>query len=304
MSRPAPILQVERLNKHFVLGSGLWHRARTLQAVSDASFDVDPGASLGLVGESGCGKSTLARCVLRLIEPDSGRVRFDGEDLLSLRGPALQRARRGLQIVFQDPYASLNPRRTIGQTLAEPLQVHGLPQDAAGRYPHEFSGGQRQRVGIARALILQPKFIVADEPVSALDVSVQAQVLKLLERLRESRGLSLLLVSHDLGVVRHVCDRIAVMYLGRIVEEGPVPALLDEPLHPYTRILRAASPVPDPTARFSLPRVQGEIPSAIDPPSGCAFHTRCPDAMPRCSTERPALAAAGSGRRVACFLHQ
>jgi peptide/nickel transport system ATP-binding protein len=323
MSRPAPILQVERLNKHFVLGSGLWHRARTLQAVSDASFDVDPGASLGLVGESGCGKSTLARCVLRLIEPDSGRVRFDGEDLLSLRGPALQRARRGLQIVFQDPYASLNPRRTIGQTLAEPLQVHGLgdaaqvservaaalaevglPEDAAVRYPHEFSGGQRQRVGIARALILQPKFIVADEPVSALDVSVQAQVLKLLERLRESRGLSLLLVSHDLGVVRHVCDRIAVMYLGRIVEEGPVPALLDEPLHPYTRILRAASPVPDPTARFSLPRVQGEIPSAIDLPSGCAFHTRCPDAMPRCSIERPALAAAGSGRRVACFLHQ
>jgi peptide/nickel transport system ATP-binding protein len=293
-----------------------------VHAVEDASFNVPAAGSLGLVGESGCGKSTLARCVLRLIEADSGSVRFEGAEVLALDPRAMREMRRRMQIVFQDPYASLNPRRTVMQALAEPLRVHGiatgaaaaervsaclaevgLPADAARRYPHEFSGGQRQRIGIARALILGPRFIVADEPVSALDVSVQAQVLKLLEGLRERRGLGFLFVSHDLGVVRHVCDRVAVMYLGRIIEEAPVPAIFDAPLHPYTQMLRAASPVPDPRARFALPRVTGEIPSAMAPPPGCAFHPRCPHAMPRCSQERPALVEVAAGRKVACFLH-
>jgi peptide/nickel transport system ATP-binding protein len=318
-----PILSVENLGKRFAVGGGLFHRAAQVHAVVDASFSVPERASLGLVGESGCGKSTLARCLLRLVEPDEGRIVFEGEDVMSLGRPALRSVRRRMQMVFQDPYASLNPRRTVAQTLAEPLRVHGLakgaeiaarvgaalaevglPADSAKRFPHEFSGGQRQRIGIARALVLQPHFIVADEPVSALDVSVQAQVLKLLESLRDRHGLSLLFVSHDLGVVRHVCDRVAVMYLGRIVEEASVPEIFDRPLHPYTQMLRAASPVPDPRARFALPRVVGEIPSAMDPPRGCAFHPRCPAAMPRCSQELPALSDVGGGRRVACFLHQ
>jgi oligopeptide/dipeptide ABC transporter ATP-binding protein len=317
-----PILAIEGLVKRFRIGGGLFRRRATVHAVEGASFSVPPGGSLGLVGESGCGKSTLARCVLRLIDADEGSVRFEGADLLPLPAGAMRAMRRRMQMVFQDPYASLNPRRTVMQALAEPLRVHGvargaaaqervaaalaevgLPADAARRFPHEFSGGQRQRIGIARALILEPRFIVADEPVSALDVSVQAQVLMLLERLREKRGLSFLFVSHDLGVVRHVCDRVAVMYLGRIVEEAPVPAIFDRPLHPYTQILRAASPVPDPRARFALPRVTGEVASAMNLPRGCAFHPRCPAAMPRCSEERPALVEVEPGRRVACFLH-
>ncbi len=317
-----PILSVEGLGKRFEVGGGLLRRPAQVHAVVDASFEVAERACLGLVGESGCGKSTLARCLLRLVEPDEGRIVFEGEDVRSLDGPALRRLRRRMQMVFQDPYASLNPRRTVRQTLAEPLVVHGLatgeavdarveaalaevglPPDSAPRFPHEFSGGQRQRIGIARALVLEPRFIVADEPVSALDVSVQAQVLKLLEALRERHGLSMLFVSHDLGVVRHVCDRVAVMYLGRVVEEAPVPDIFDRPLHPYTRMLRAASPVPDARARFSLPRVEGEIPSAMDPPGGCAFHPRCPSALARCAKERPALADLRGGHRVACFLH-
>jgi peptide/nickel transport system ATP-binding protein len=317
-----PILSVGGLGKRFAVGGGLFRRAAQVHAVVDVSFSVAERASLGLVGESGCGKSTLARCVLRLLEPDSGRIVFEGEEVMTMGRPALRGLRRRIQMVFQDPYASLNPRRTVAQTLAEPLRVHGLvrgreiesrvgvalaevglPPDSAKRFPHEFSGGQRQRIGIARALMLQPHFIVADEPVSALDVSVQAQVLKLLESLRDRHGLSLLFVSHDLGVVRHVCDRVAVMYLGRIVEEAPVPDIFDTPLHPYTQMLRAASPVPDPKARFALPRVVGEIPSAMDPPRGCAFHPRCPSVMPRCSQELPQLAEVAPGRRVACFLH-
>ena len=317
-----PILSVEGLGKRFSSGGGFFSRATQVHAVVDVTFNVGPQTSLGLVGESGCGKSTLARCLLRLIEPDEGRVLFENEDIAGLLRPALRRMRQRMQMVFQDPYASLNPRRTVFQTLAEPLRVHGLakgdgietrvgaalaevglPVDSAKRFPHEFSGGQRQRICIARALVVEPRLIIADEPVSALDVSVQAQVLKLLEGLRERHGLSLLFVSHDLGVVRHVCDRVAVMYLGRIIEEAPVPEIFDQPLHPYTQMLRAASPVPDPQARFALPRVMGEIPSAMNPPSGCAFHPRCPQAMARCSEERPRLVDVGAGRCVACHLH-
>ncbi len=317
----APILAVAGLGKHFAVGGGLFRRAARVHAVVDASFTVGRQESLGLVGESGCGKSTLARCLLRLTEPDEGSILFEGEEVRTLGRAALRQVRQRMQMVFQDPYASLNPRRTVMQTLAEPLRVHGLargrevdervgaalaevglPADSARRFPHEFSGGQRQRIGIARALVLAPRFIVADEPVSALDVSVQAQVLMLLEGLRERHGLSLLFVSHDLGVVRHVCDRVAVMYLGRVVEEAPVPAIFDRPLHPYTQMLRAASPVPDPKARFALPRVIGEIPSPMDPPRGCAFHPRCPNAVARCGEERPALVEVEAGRRVACHL--
>ena len=321
MSTPA-ILTVKGLVKRFHVGGGLFSRPSIVHAVEDVSFSVPAQGSLGLVGESGCGKSTVARCLLRLIEPDGGDVVFEGMDLLGLSKSEMCSVRQRLQIVFQDPYASLNPRRTVAQTLAEPLKVHGLesdreiservaaalaevglPADSAGHYPHEFSGGQRQRIGIARALVLAPRFIVADEPVSALDVSVQAQVLKLLESLRAKHGLSFLFVSHDLGVVRHICDRVAVMYLGRVIEEAPVPDIFDNPLHPYTQMLRAASPVPDPKARFALPRIIGEIPSAVNPPSGCAFHPRCPNAMPRCAVETPAMKEVAPSRRVACHLH-
>jgi oligopeptide/dipeptide ABC transporter ATP-binding protein len=317
----APILAVEDLDKRFRVPGGLFAKDATVQAVVKASLTVQHRGSLGLVGESGCGKSTLARCLLRLVEPDGGRIVFEGKEVRQLGGADLRAVRRRMQMIFQDPYASLNPRRTVAQTLAEPLRVHrlargkevdervedslaevGLPLDSRSRFPHEFSGGQRQRIGIARALILEPSFIVADEPVSALDVSVQAQVLKLLESLRERRALSMLFVSHDLGVVRHVCDRVAVMYLGRIVEEGPVPGIFDQPLHPYTQMLRAASPVPDPKARFALQRVTGEIPSAMNPPPGCAFSSRCPHVMPRCREEVPMLRVVESGRKAACHL--
>ncbi|MDB5875340.1 MAG: peptide transporter ATP-binding protein [Ramlibacter sp.] len=319
--REPNILTVENLDKHFRVGRGLFTRDATVSAVVNAGFTVQHRGSLGLVGESGCGKSTLARCLLRLVEPDGGKIIFEGKEVRSLGRPELRAVRRRMQMIFQDPYGSLNPRRTVLQALAEPLQVHrlargkdsderiaaalaevGLPLDSRSRFPHQFSGGQRQRIGIARALILEPSFIVADEPVSALDVSVQAQVLKLLESLREKRALSMLFVSHDLGVVRHVCDRVAVMYLGRIVEEGPVPGIFDRPLHPYTQMLRAASPVPDPKARFALPRITGEIPSAMNPPPGCAFSSRCPHVMARCRQEVPLLREVEAGRKAACFL--
>jgi oligopeptide/dipeptide ABC transporter ATP-binding protein len=317
----ANILEVENLDKRFRVAGGLFSSDATVHAVVDAGLTVPHRGSLGLVGESGCGKSTLARCLLRLVEPDDGRIVFEGKEVRSLGGAELRLVRRRMQMIFQDPYGSLNPRRTVAQTLTEPLHVHrlargkeaeekvaaalaevGLPLDSRSRFPHEFSGGQRQRIGIARALILEPTFIVADEPVSALDVSVQAQVLKLLESLREKRALSMLFVSHDLGVVRHVCDRVAVMYLGRVVEEGPVPQIFDRPLHPYTQMLRAASPVPDPKARFALQRVTGEIPSAMNPPPGCAFSSRCPHVMPRCREEVPALREVEAGRQAACHL--
>ena len=313
-------LRVRGLHKTFPLTSWSRHGPKVLRAVDNVSFDIPKGMSLGLVGESGCGKSTAARCVLRLLEPTAGEIVFDGQDLRALSGRAMRDMRRRMQIVFQDPYASLNPRRTIRQTLQEPLHVHGgmsrreiaekaeatlaevgLPVTALDRYPHEFSGGQRQRVGIARALVLDPDLIVADEPVSALDVSVQAQVLRLLGGLREKRGLSFLFVSHDLGVIRHFCDRTAVMYLGRVVEEGPTRQVLDHPAHHYTRLLMASSPVPDPRIRLSLPKISGEVPSPADPPTGCVFHPRCPHADDACRRERPPLADVGRGRKLACY---
>ena len=319
----APLLEVADLRKTFTVRRG-FPRTETVhvKALAGISFSIAEGEAFGLVGESGCGKSTAGRALLRLIEPDGGRVLYRGEDFLTTGGGRLRQLRQKLQIVFQDPFASLNPRRTVGQTLAEPMQVHrlggrdqiqtriaavleevGLPRDALEKYPHEFSGGQRQRIGIARALVLEPELIVADEPVSALDVSIQAQILLLLDGLKARRGLSFLFISHDLGVVRHFCKRVAVMYLGRIVEDGPTEQIFDTPLHPYTRALRDASPVPDPRTKVTMARLEGEVASAINPPSGCHFHPRCPHAMDRCRVEYPALKAVAPGRQVACHLH-
>ncbi|TQF78209.1 ABC transporter ATP-binding protein [Elioraea sp. Yellowstone] len=316
-----PLLEVDGLVKHFTVTRGFPRPVTTtVRAVDGVSFSVRRGEAYGLVGESGCGKSTVARAVLRLIEPDGGTVRFDGADVRAARGETLARLRRRMQIIFQDPYSSLNPRRTIGQALTEPMRVHGLasgraardraaalldevgmPPSALDRYPHEFSGGQRQRIGIARALTVEPELLIADEPVSALDVSVQAQVLLLLRDLQKRRNLAFVFVSHDLGVVRWFCDRVAVMYLGRIVEEGEVGAVFTEPLHPYARMLRDASPVPDPAGRGVLPRIVGEIPSAANPPSGCHFHPRCPHARDACRAAYPSWRRRGE-RGAACVL--
>lgn len=315
------ILQVKDLVKTFEIGGGfLSGDKQIVRAVNGVSFDLIRGQSIGLVGESGCGKSTVARTVLRLLEPDSGQVLFNGQDFSQANGAQLRALRQKIQIVFQDPFASLNPRRTVGQTLAEPLHVHklgspqeierrvkqildevGLPQTALDRYPHEFSGGQRQRIGIARALILDPELIIADEPVSALDVSVQAQVLQLLERLKNDRGLSFVFVSHDLGVVRYFCDEICVMYLGRIVEKGPTEQVLDAPMHPYSRVLRDSSPVPDPTARIELSRIIGEVPAPTNLPNGCAYHPRCAHAEAGCKEKTPQSQVFSQQREVACF---
>ncbi|CAM2197026.1 dipeptide ABC transporter ATP binding subunit DppF [Paraburkholderia kururiensis] len=314
------LLRVDRLAKHFVSGGGRFGAPRqVVRAVNEVSFTLERGGSMGLVGESGCGKSTVARTLLRLIEPDSGSIVFDGIDLRQASAVQMRALRQRIQIVFQDPYASLNPRRTVRQTLEEPLYVHrrgnartiaekvaktlldvGLPLDALDRYPHEFSGGQRQRVGIARALVLDPELIIADEPVSALDVSVQAQILQLLASLRKERGLSFVFVSHDLGVVRQFCDTVSVMYLGRIVESGPTRSLLDTPAHPYSGVLRDSSPVPDPRERLHLAKIEGEIPSPTRLPAGCAFHPRCPRASGPCMEKTPNLDAVAAGRSAAC----
>jgi oligopeptide/dipeptide ABC transporter ATP-binding protein len=325
MNRPPPeaepLLSVEQLTTEFDLRGGLFAPRRRLAAVADVSLELARGRTLGLVGESGCGKSTLARTILRLTPASRGRVRFDGLDWLSLRPRELRRQRRRMQIVFQDPYGSLNPRRTIGATLAEPLAVHGvtrgrretsrrvaellaqvgLTASDAEKHPHEFSGGQRQRIGIARALALQPALIVADEPVSALDVSIQAQILNLLSEVQACTGVAYLFISHNLAVVRAVCDDVAVMYLGRIVEQAPCAALFSQPQHPYTRALLAAEGAAG--APLALPVLRGEPPSPLRPPSGCAFHPRCPHAQALCQAERPALRPwpdAQAPRRVAC----
>jgi oligopeptide/dipeptide ABC transporter ATP-binding protein len=316
----APLVEAEGLVRHFVVRRSLLGRPlATVKAVDGVSFAVAPGETLALVGESGSGKSTVGRLVLRLIEPTAGAVRFEGRDVLALGRTELNELRRHAQLVFQDPYASLNPRMTVGQMLAEPLRLHALVPKAgrrervaellslvgleprfAARYPHEFSGGQRQRIAVARALALEPKLVVCDEPVSALDVSVRSQVLNLLGDLQRRLGLAYIFISHDLAVVKHIADRVAVMYLGRIVETARVGDLFAAPRHPYTRALLSAIPVPRPRARRDRQILPGDVPSPIDPPPGCHLHLRCPFAIERCRAERPALTTDAAGHATAC----
>ena len=314
-----PLLELARVGMAFSLRGRFGSRRATVRAVDDVSLSVAPGECLGLIGESGCGKTTLGRLALRLIEPTAGTVRFGGTDLSALTPDALAALRPRMQIVFQDPYSSLNPRKTVEQIVGLPLAVHarltsaqrrdrviealdrvGLNSEHLNRYPHQFSGGQRQRIGIARALITQPSLVVCDEPVSALDVSVQAQILALLQRLRREFGLAYLFISHDIGVVAHLAERIAVMYLGRIVESGPARPLITAPRHPYTQALLSA--VPRLHASPAM-RLAGDPPSSLAPPAGCAFHTRCPVAMPICRAVRPRLVADATRHEVACHLH-
>ena len=313
------MLQVDGLTKHFEMRRGVLRRvAGVVQAVNDVTFSVAEGETLAVVGESGCGKSTIGRTLLRLLEPTAGRVTLDGTSVMDLDAGALRGMRRKMQIIFQDPFGSLNPRMTVAETLAEPLLLHGLATRGdvdekvsallrtcglqawhAGRFPHEFSGGQRQRIGIARALATRPRLIVCDEPVSALDVSVQAQIVNLLKDLQAEFGIGYVFISHDLSVVRHMADRVAVVYLGRIVEEASADVLFAHPRHPYTRSLIAAAPRPDPAMRNAGAPVEGDLPSALNPPPGCAFHPRCPMAEARCRSERPVLREVGN-TRVAC----
>ena len=322
MSAP-PLLQVDGLRVFFPMHAGVLSRVvGQVRAVDGVGFRVARGQTLSLVGESGSGKTTTARAVLRLIEPTDGHILFDGIDVRALHARQLRALRRRMQVIFQDPYSSLNPRLTIQAMLAEVYRAHGIgtPRDhadraaalledvglgaeAATRYPHEFSGGQRQRLGIARALAVDPEFVVVDEPVSALDVSVQAQILNLLERLQQERGLTYLFIGHDLSVVRHISDVVAVMYLGRIVEMGPTEQVFNHPVHPYTKALLDAAPTPDPRRRRERPALKGETPSPIDPPGGCPFHPRCPDAEPACRTRAQVLTPCAEAHQAACHVH-
>jgi oligopeptide/dipeptide ABC transporter ATP-binding protein len=317
-----PVVEVSGLKKHFPITRGLLARSVAwIKAVDGVSFAIHPGETLCLVGESGCGKSTVGKVLLRLLEPTAGTIRLDGEDITHLSIGDMRPHRKRMQMVFQDPYASLNPRMVAGRIVSEPLENYsditprdrearvaelfekvGLRADAMKRFPFEFSGGQRQRLGIARALALNPAVIIADEPVSALDVSVQAQVLNLMMDLQEELGLAYLFVSHDLGVVEHIGHRVAVMYLGRIVELAEKEALFENPLHPYTQALMAAAPIADPHVKRERIVLQGDVPSPINPPPGCSFHTRCPFAFDRCKVEEPVLKAGADGRMTACHL--
>ena len=319
-----PLLEVKGLHMHFPISEGVLLRRQVgeVKAIDGVDFSVQRGETLGLVGESGCGKTTTGRCILQLERPTAGSILYDGVDINTLSRPEMLALRRRIQVIFQDPYSSLNPRMKVGDIIGEPIKVHGLVPDAAkrvarvrellsvcgldpnfaDRYPHEMSGGQRQRVGIARALALEPEFIVCDEAVSALDVSIQAQVINLLEDLRERFGLTYLFIAHDLSVVRHLCQRVAVMYLGRVVELADCDELFDNPMHPYTRALLAAVPVPDPAieAGRAFQPVRGEVPSPINPPSGCVFHPRCTLAVESCREARPELRELRPGHWVAC----
>ena len=318
-----PLVQVRDLVKHFPITEGIVFQRRVgaVQAVDGLSFDVQRGETLGIVGETGCGKTTTARLIMRLLDATSGEIRFDGQDITHLKGAPMKAVRREMQMIFQDPYSSLNPRKTIGSIIGEPFVVHGLLRDGDerkrtvqslmetvglnpehyNRYPHEFSGGQRQRIGVARALALKPKLLVADEPVSALDVSIQAQVLNLLRDMQRQFGLTLVFIAHDLSVVRHMCDRVAVMYLGKIVEIGTGDDLYGVPRHPYTGALLSAVPIADPSASPEERRLlSGDVPSPANPPSACRFHTRCPKAQELCSIEEPPLEDKGTGTEAAC----
>jgi oligopeptide transport system ATP-binding protein len=318
------IIDVQNLEMHFPVTRGIVFQRRvgTVKAVDGISFSIKRGETLGLVGESGCGKSTTGRALLQLYRPTNGSVIFSGQDLTKLRGNDLRKMRRRVQMIFQDPYASLNPRMTVGDIIGEPIRVHklregkavrerveellslvGLNSAFANRYPHEFSGGQRQRIGIARALAVEPEFIVCDEPVSALDVSIQAQVVNLLEELQEKLNLTYLFIAHDLSVVKHISDRVAVMYLGKMVELAEGPKLYTQPLHPYTQALLSAVPIPDPKIEQQRRRIilEGDVPSPLNPPSGCNFHTRCPIAIQKCKEEEPPFIDYGDGHFAACW---
>ena len=318
-----PILQLKDLKVYFQVGGGFLRKKDVVKAVDGLSLDIYPGETFGLVGESGCGKSTTGRAIVKINTPTDGEILFDGKDVTKLKGAELKQFKQNVQMIFQDPYASLNPRMTVGEIIKEPMDIHkiydteeekearvrellelvGLKPDHIRRYPHEFSGGQRQRIGIARTLALNPKFIVCDEPISALDVSIQAQVINLLEEIQKEMGISYLFIAHDLSMVKHISDRIGVMYLGNLVEIGDGDELYNNPLHPYTKALLSSVPIPDPKVAKSKKRIvlEGELPSPINPPSGCVFRTRCPNATEKCAEVKPELKKVGN-RMVACLL--